>query len=70
MGTKTPDMQLLEACPEAMILISEGKPLAWNSMACRVLDWSSAEAGVDRIWDAQCGLWELQGDEEGLVSCQ
>ena len=31
-----------------------------------VLDWSSTEAGVDRIWDAQCGLWELQGDEEGL----
>ena len=66
MGTKTPDMQLLEACPEAMILISEGKPVAWNSMACRVLDWSSSEAGVDRIWDVQCGLWELQGDEEGL----
>ena len=66
MGTKTPDMQLLEACPEAMILIAEGKPVAWNSMASRVLDWSSSEAGVDRIWDAQCGLWELQGDEEGL----
>ena len=57
MGTKTPDMQLLEACPEAMILISEGKPVAWNSMACRVLDWSSSEAGWIEfgMCNADCG---------------
>lgn len=59
-------LQLLEACPEAMILVKEGVPLAWNSQTCRTLDWSSNKAGVQNVWDKQGGMWLLDGDELGL----
>ena len=63
--TKT-DLQLLEACPEAMILVQGKEPVAWNSQACRMLDWSSKKPGVTSFWDTQEGLWSLEGDEVGL----
>ena len=63
--TKT-DLQLLEACPEAMILVQGKTPVAWNSQACRMLDWSSKKPGVTSFWDTQEGLWSLEGDEVGL----
>ena len=63
--TKT-DLQLLEACPEAMILVQGKEPVAWNSQACRMLDWSSKKPGVTNFWDTQEGLWSLEGDEVGL----
>ena len=60
------EIQLLEACPESMILVKAGKPVAWNSQACRMLDWTSKSAGVEEIWSTQGGLWVLEGDEVGL----
>ena len=59
-------LQLLEACPEAMILVEGGKPIAWNSQASRMLDWTSKKPGVDDVWDPKNGLWSLEGDEVGL----
>ena len=60
------EIQLLEACPESMILVKAGKPVAWNSQACRMLDWTSKSAGVEEIWATKGGLWSLEGDEVGL----
>ena len=59
-------LQLLEACPEAMIWVKEGQPVAWNSQTCRTLDWSSKKAGVEKVWEKNEGLWLLEGDEIGL----
>ena len=59
-------LQLLEACPEAMMLVEGGKPVAWNSQACRMLDWTSKQSGVEEIWKVDGGLWVLEGDEIGL----
>ena len=59
-------LQLLESCPESMIIVREGKPLHWNSQASRMLDWTSKKAGIDNIWDLNEGLFILQGDERGL----
>ena len=63
-------LQLLEACPEAMILVDAGKPVAWNSQACRMLDWTSKNAGVERVWEVQGGMWVLEGDERGLFEAK
>ena len=63
-------LQLLEACPEAMILVEGGKPVAWNSQASRMLDWTSQSAGVDHLWHTQGGLWLLEGDEKGLFEAK
>ena len=63
-------LQLLEACPEAMILVEGGKPVAWNSQASRMLDWTSQSAGVDHLWHTQRGLWLLEGDEKGLFEAK
>ncbi len=59
-------LQLLEACPESMILVKAGEPVAWNSQACRMLDWTSKTAGVSQVWAVDGGLWNLEGDEVGL----
>ena len=59
-------LQILEACPEAMILVEQGKPVAWNTQTCRTLDWSSKKAGVDNVWEKRGGMWMLEGDEVGL----
>ena len=59
-------LQILEACPEAMILVEHGKPVAWNTQTCRTLDWSSKKAGVDNVWEKRGGMWMLEGDEVGL----
>ena len=63
-------LQLLEACPEAMILVEGGKPVAWNSQASRMLDWTSQNAGVDHLWHTKGGLWLLEGDEVGLFEAK
>ena len=63
-------LQLLEACPEAMILVEAGKPVAWNSQASRMLDWTSQSAGVDHLWHTKGGLWLLEGDEVGLFEAK
>ena len=63
-------LQLLEACPEAMILVEVGKPVAWNSQASRMLDWTSQNAGVDHLWHTKGGLWLLEGDEVGLFEAK
>ena len=63
-------LQLLEACPEAMILVDAGKPVSWNSQACRMLDWTSKNAGVERVWEVQGGMWVLEGDERGLFEAK
>ena len=59
-------LALLEACPESMILVRQGVPEAWNSLACRMLEWSSTVAGVDKVWVPEGGLFRLEGDEVGL----
>ena len=59
-------LQLLEACPESMILVKAGEPVAWNSQACRMFDWTSKSAGVPQVWAVDGGLWNLEGDEVGL----
>ena len=40
--------------------------MAWNSQACRMLDWTSKSAGVTQVWAVDGGLWSLEGDEVGL----
>ncbi|MGB1635426.1 MAG: PAS domain S-box protein [Flavobacteriales bacterium] len=59
-------LQFLEACPEAMMLVKEGKPVAWNTQASRMLDWATKKAGVDNVWEKKEGLWLLEGDEMAL----
>ena len=59
-------LQFLEACPEAMMLVKEGKPVAWNTQASRMLDWTTKKAGVANVWEKREGLWLLEGDEMGL----
>ena len=49
-----------------MILVKAGEPVAWNSQACRMLDWTSKSAGVTQVWAVDGGLWSLEGDEVGL----
>ena len=63
-------LQLLEACPEAVILVEGGKPLAWNSQASRMMDWTSKSAGTDQIWSVKGGMWMLEGDEIGLFEAK
>ncbi|MDA0946507.1 MAG: PAS domain S-box protein [Bacteroidetes bacterium] len=57
----------LEACPEPTLVIQQGFPLAWNSLTCRMLEWSSSKAGVDNVWLLDQGLFVLEGDEMGLL---
>ena len=57
---------LLESCPESMVIVREGKPVTWNSQACRMLDWTSQKAGVEDVWSLGEGLFVLEGDERGL----